>query len=211
MPVVIQTQVGPVVAGDTNQPIARSGREGEVVVTELHGKYFEQARVGRLYVATTAAAGAAVPIFSNVIQQFLIWNPPGSLVMGVLDKVIFGYVSAAFVPGYFCLAHSLTTQAQPGTTTLAPTFGARVGSLSTGKIQVYTPGTVATALTIYRPLNISVDTAVGASTNAPWKFSEDFDGDVLIPPGGLLAVAANAAQTAVCAIAALWEEVPYVA
>ena len=209
MPQPIAVQTGPIVAGDGATPTLRGGREGEGVMVELHGKYFEQARVGRLYTASTPAAGAAVPIFSNVIQQFLMWNPPNSGIMGVLDKVIFGYVSAAFVPGYFCLSHSLTTQAQPTAITPALSVGARVGGLSSGKIIVYTPGTVATALTLYRALNLSVDTAVAASTNAPWKFSEDFDGEVLIPPGALLAVASNVAQTAVCLISALYEEVPY--
>lgn len=209
MPVETQGKVGPQTGlqpGTLADP--RLGASGEAIVTEFHGKYYEQNYRGNLYIAVGPAAGAALPLFSTAAQQFLVWNPPGSGVNCVPIKALFGYISAAFVPGFLCIGHSLTVQAQPGTTTNASIYNGRIGAPSPGKVQVYAPGTPATVLSYHSPLELSVDTAVAASTNAPWRFTHDFDGTLICPPGGLFSLAASVAQTAVLAVAMIYEEVP---
>jgi len=209
MPLPISGQVGEQIIGSgvTSQPL-RQGATAELIVTELHGKYYENNYRGRIYIASGPAAGAPLPLFSTAAQQFLVWNPPNSGINCVPIKAVLGYVSAAFVPGFLCIGHSLTTQAQPGTITAATIFNGRIGAPSPGKVQVYTPGSPVTALTYHSPLDLSVDTAVAASTNAPWRFAHDFEGQLLAPPGALFSIAANVAQTAVLAVSLIYEELP---
>lgn len=211
MPVEVQGKVGPPTSGSLGLGALadpRLGGGGEAIVSEFHGKYYEQNYRGNLYIASSPAAGAAIPAFSTAAQQFLVWNPPGSGVNCVPVRAIIGYVSAADAPGHLCIGHSLTVQAQPGTTTLASIFPAKIGAIGPGKVQVYTPGSPATVLTYHSPLDLSFETAVAASTNAPFKSAHEFDGTLICPPGGLFSIAGNIALTAVCAIALIYEEVP---
>ena len=61
--------VGPDVLQDGVRAKLRLGRAAEGVVTELHGKYYEQNYRGNLYIAAQAATGLAISIFSAAVQN----------------------------------------------------------------------------------------------------------------------------------------------
>lgn len=210
MPIIAQGQVGPTASSDGTTQNLRQGKSGELIATELHGKFYEQNYRGNLFIATQAAAGLAISIFSAAVQNFLVYNPLGSGVNCVPCKLIIGYVSGADIPGHLCLGHSLTVQAAPGTTTLATIFNGRLGvAASPGKVQVYAPATPAVALTYHSPLDFSLETAVAASTNNMDIASKDFDGQYIAPPGAIFSIASNVAQTTrISVISLIYEEVP---
>ncbi len=79
MPVSTQGQTGQQSLGaGLALGATRIGAAGELVTTEFHGKYYEQNYRGNLFIASTPAAGAAIPAFGTAAQQFLVYNPPGS-------------------------------------------------------------------------------------------------------------------------------------
>ena len=89
-------------------------------------------------------------------------------------------------------------------------FNGRLGvGASPGKVQVYAPGSPATALTYHSPLDFSLETAVAASTKNMDIASKDFDGQYIAPPGAIFSIASNVAQTTrISVIALMYEEVP---
>jgi hypothetical protein len=212
MPQIITGTVGPQLnTGDGSTPPGglRQGRGGEMVVTEYHGKYYEQNYRGNTYMASTAAAGAVVPLFSTAAQQFLVYNPPGSGVNCVPNRVIVGYVSGTSAAGHLCIGHSLTVQAAPGTATLAPVYNGKVGAAAAaGKVAIYTPASPVTALTYHSPLDLSFMVQPATGTNNPVKMAMDFDGSIICPPGGMFSIAGNIAVLFTVVITLLWEEIP---
>ncbi len=208
--------VGPQILTDGVQALARSGRGGELVVAQIHGRYYESAKRGNLFIVSTPAAGVTVPIYTNAAQQFVIYNPLSSGVDLVIKRVWVGYVSGTMVAGHMCYAASVA-QAAPGTITQANIQNARLTvALSTAsgagnKGNYYSPGSPATALVAgnyLRPMGNSQVVQAATATNAPWTQMDDVEGAIIVPPQGIMVVAANVAGAVVATIAALIEEVP---
>src|SRR5882672_3614960 len=64
---------------DGSNPFLLQGKQGDALVSELHGKYYTQNYRGNVYFASTAAAGVTVSIFSNAsFTGLALWNPQGS-------------------------------------------------------------------------------------------------------------------------------------
>src|ERR1019366_7896378 len=207
MPVTTSGVVGPPAQSATpnTQGNTRLGAGFETIVGELHGKFYEQNYRGNLYIATTAAAGAAVPAFSTAAQQFLVWNPPNSTINVVPIRITIAWVSTTFAAGHFCIGHSLTVQAAPGTATPAVFSFARLGAAAkVGQAQIFTPGSPGTVLTYHSPLPISTVAVTAASTNDPFMANIDCDGMYICPPGGLFSIAGNIALLGVCAISMIY-------
>jgi len=208
--------VGPQVLSDGVESLERLGRTGEVVSSLLHGRYYETAKRGNLFIVSTPAAGVTVPIYTNAAQQFVIYNPLSSGVDLVIKRVWVGYVSGTMVAGHMCYAGSVA-QGVPGTTTQALIQNARLninpssGSGAGNKGSYYSPGSPATALVAgnyLRPMGNSQVVQAATATNAPWVQMDDVEGGIIVPPQGILVVAANIAAFSVSTIAALIEEVP---
>src|SRR3990167_10452588 len=77
-----QVTVGPASQasyGDGSTPAQLGGKQGDGIVSQLHGKYYTQASRGNVYYAGTAVGGLAFTIFSNATSvALLLWNPSGS-------------------------------------------------------------------------------------------------------------------------------------
>ncbi len=199
--------VGPQVLTDGATANEYGGRRGEAIVANLRGKYSEASQRQKLFIGSTPAAGVTVPIFSNTTQQFVIVNPAGSNVLLNLLRITLGYVSGTMVAGHYCLGNqTLLTSAISGTAGLlqCARLGAAAGP-SGSQALVYTAATV-TAFTYLRALAFSQVVQAATATNAPWNFQEEIDGEISIPPGSAICVAANVAAAVVASIAALWEE-----
>lgn len=200
--------------GTTNE--FRLERQGSLVVTQLHGQYYEQGFRGNCFIVSTPAAGVTVPIYTNAVQQFLIYNPISSNVNISILKVWIGYVSGTLVSGHYCYAAS-TAQGLPTTATQALTqasFLKSSNSLSSGAGSnglYFSPASPATALVAnnyLRPLGVSQGQQASTNTNAPWTIVDDVQGGIVVPPQGVFVVAANVAAASVSVISALVEEVP---
>lgn len=208
--------VGPVVTADGTCPAVRQGRTGELVTTQLHGSLYETAKRENLFIVSTAAAGVTVPIYTNATQQFVIYNPISSNVDLVVSRVWIGYVSGTNVAGHYCYAASVG-QGLPtaGTQALIQSskFGANPSSgPGAGNRGVYlSPANPAVALiagNYLRALGVSQVVQAATATNAPWTAVDICEGGIIVPPQGILVVAANVAAASVSVISALVEEVP---
>lgn len=70
----VQGRTGPTTNVDTNLATPRVGAHGEVIVNQLCGKYYEDARRGNVYIARSAVAGVVPPIYTSVTPLFPLWN-----------------------------------------------------------------------------------------------------------------------------------------
>lgn len=206
---IAEIVVGPSNLTNGNQRIARGARDGAVVTQDAGPQYQETVRNGEMFIASTPAAGVTVSLYSAVINQFLFYNPANSRVNALIDLVTIGYVSGTMVAGHLCFGSSGSTlQASPGTLTGITATNAMVGGGATNACLVYSPGTVVTALTYLRPIQISQVAQTAAGTNAPWLGYEEVKGRIGVAPGALLSIAANVAAAVVATISIHWKEVP---
>src|ERR1700676_1834669 len=86
-------RVGATSQADGTSALARGGKEGQQVVAQCHGKYYEAARRGKLSAACTAAAGVAPGTAVGTTAALAIFNPAGSGVRLAIKKVGVGYIS----------------------------------------------------------------------------------------------------------------------
>ena len=76
-----QLEVGPpstVSIGDNQTTGILGGKQGDMIVSQLHGKYYTQAVRGNVYYASTAAVGLVNTIYSAITAPtflgLLVWN-----------------------------------------------------------------------------------------------------------------------------------------
>src|ERR1700731_3485047 len=76
----LTVNVGPqgIALSDGTDVQARAGRTGDLIVTELHGRYFEQMRSNRMYSAMNQASQALSVGLATTYTGFLLYNPVGS-------------------------------------------------------------------------------------------------------------------------------------
>ncbi len=178
------------------------GRQGEGVVTELHGKYYVQTYRGKAWNLTLATA-SAIPLFAtNATPNFFIWNPPSSGVNCVLTRFTVGFSAGTGVAGAIGYAYLTGVNALVGTaapvsaaTTLALKAGIAgnvYGGQTVGGTSATIGGVAPNALTMYRWSNLSQGAPI-TTTAAAYSLSEDFDGTVIVPPGVLFCPVGNPA------------------
>ena len=210
MPTIIAGTAGPSIVGDGAQPALRMGKTGEAIVTELHGKYFEQSYRGALFVATQPAA-VLLSTSGVAAASFVIANPVGSGKIVSLDR--FAMVLATFpttpVAGAYVLAINNNPLAAVVTgTPVVPTPG-MIGSAAQSVAKVFSSATLPAVPTIHR---VVATKGLGASTTLAFfgPLLIEFDGTCLLLPGTSLALQQVVADaTNATAIATMvWEELP---
>jgi hypothetical protein len=196
------------------------GKGGELVATELHGKYYTQAYRGNAYYASVAATGVVTTAFSNgTYVGGLLWNPQGSGKNLIPIRAAQGRILAATTVCAF--GHAYLANAGAGVATAAPVsaFTAVAAALRgplnqpgvTGQgnsvALVGAGATFTTALTWGRANGFAAGTETTAIVEQ--AFVEDFDGMLIIPPGTVFAFfAATAAQGGTWVPSIIWEEAP---
>lgn len=208
---LIQSQPGQQRIADGGQSqISRSGREGDQIVSGLHGRYYEKASRGGVYTAfvnaLTLAATHASPLTAGTGTPIIgIYNPIGSGVNIAILKV--GHTTTSGTPGGPLLWNIVPnpqniTAAANQTATNNGTL-ATAGSIS--KVWSNTAVTGSTAGTAFRVHGGPGAVAAGAGL---YGFIEEHAGDLIIPPGTMLALCCTAAGTAhIVGAFVTWEEV----
>ena len=230
---VMQANVGPQNNGDGTPSNLRAGKQGDLIVSELHGRFYEQAYRGNVFSAplgltaitnvtfTTATTGAtATPILG-------LWNPYSSGVNAVILRAKLSLTLTALVAtggAPFIWMASAGNVAAPSTG--ARPWNTKSLSQSAGGVnqtgsQVWNMSGVAlTGLTNALASMFGSSLSGGSPVNTsetftvagvPWQVgsTEDHDGDLIIPPGGILALMATTTPVAHSASGGLWfEEVP---
>lgn len=197
---------GPVVKADGAEHAPRTGKTGELIISEHHGRYFEAASRSKLFYSTCTAKTLTASNTTNTGHT--IWNSSnqtGSGVNLVLNKIgIIVSVTSASMTG---IALGMNAQpAVPTGTTAATQAGATLLGGAVGSGLSYSAATLNAAQTNVYPLfhNTAAINTVGIDS-----FNIDLEGAVICPPGyavGLVALGAASAASAVTSVI-MWEEV----
>lgn len=219
-----QSQVGPIIVADGAQAIQRSGRLGDQIISELHGRFFEQVFRGNVFsigCQLTALSAATILLTASGQPIVGVWNPPSSGVnLAILQAMLIDEINnvTSVAPGAFVWAASLNNGAlSAGLTpfnrkTLASAGSqAKAFSLSTASLLAG----LTNNLVVFEPAEFNtasglLTTTVAAATPTPSVSGvQNVDGSIIVPPGGVLALL-NTVSSVTHSVAArlLWEEVP---
>lgn len=227
MPTQIQIQPGEQSLSDGTPGNARGGKQGDAVVSELHGRFYEQNYRGRIYsdgIATVAAITAATYNISTLGATATpiagLWNPSTSPVNAVLLQATLNTIKTALqntgCGPFFWATSTGNTAITTGNVPLNRKSLAKSGSYCKGMSNVALTGltnnlVVMGASALYggsSSLAAFLETQAGMAT-CHVSSRELFDGEWIIPPGGVIALLAGSAPVAVSATSMLtWEEVP---
>ena len=208
---LIQGQVGAPAGSNTpgSTPAIRQGQLGDLVVSELHGRYYETTYRRNVFVANSplATASSGLIALGSAYTGLALFNPLASSVNLVINKVGFGFTVAPTATLYG-IATGVTTQT-PGSTTLATTRNAFVnGQNAQGQGIAYSVATFGTAANTGGTTPV-VHTIVGAQAASVGGAYYDLEGSLILPPGAYLEFYLSASSGATgTAYSVQWEEVP---
>jgi hypothetical protein len=207
MPAPIVTQVGPALASDSSQPPARSGRLGDLIVSELNGRYYEQASRGRLFWAYATVTAPVIYSTAAATGGPLVWNPSNSGVNVAVLAVTCGVTVVTTVAAALGLTGNTGQTSAPSSTTA---IDGRTNALIGGAASASTPyriGTPTNAGGFFAPL---MQLHTGALTVDTFGLGFiDVGGSVICPPGCWVSIAASAtATTTVAQLGMLYSETP---
>jgi hypothetical protein len=187
----------------------RLGQQGDTMVSELHGRYYEQAVRKQMFFSYCAAQPTSV--VTTAMIGNLIYNPPDSgvnLAMGKWSSAI-AVTSATTLGIVLAAGYQATT---PTTVTAATATGSTFltqPTLAAGKAKAYSVATVLIApVAVYL---MHHNTAAIGATGVD-QLAGDLEGSLVVPPGGFICVAALTAAVAAAGHYSYlsWEEVPVV-
>lgn len=213
MPLPVAGQIGPsaVWAGDGSNVEFRQGKTGDLIVSELQGRYFEAAYRGQMFLTSIAAAGGTAYVGAAGGTPLLaIWNPAGSgknliLIRASVDVVV-GGSAAGFCP--FRLYGGATAAITQATTVVPISTLSLTASGSIAKAYQNVALTSSTALTFLEPLGAHAwYSGVGVVLSPPltWEHA----GSIIVVPGNMLALGATTIPTSMTNDATLvWAEMP---
>jgi hypothetical protein len=215
---LIQNQVGPVATTSSIsaglQAPARAGQLGDTIVSELHGRYYETSYRRASFtagVSTLIATATTASPTTTITGAQVLYNPIGNTNNVVINKVSLGF-TLANLAGVVGIATGFS-----GGTAISGTLTA---STSTAK-NVFLGGAAPTAQS-YASASITLPTAVtlvsilastGSAATTAYAINPgtlyDFEGGIILPPGGYATIWSNFAIPASSLLSTFqWEEVP---
>lgn len=194
---------GNIPSGNQNTPF-RQINTGELGVSEIHGRYYESSARGGRFGGANQAAQAVTAAFALTYTGLVLYNPNGSTVNGVLEKVGIGNSVVWPAASVIGLMVGQSTTALSGLTALTP----KSKKLGSGLTPICGLASAATL-----PLAPTLDTvlaSIGTVATTSYETTMgvfDVGGDIVIPPGGYAAIYSTVALTAAGIFSFQWEEV----
>jgi hypothetical protein len=219
---IMQGQVGGVPlnsATDGKEYNLLLGKQTELLVSELHGKWTTQNWRGLISTVALSTATALVAPATNATPNFCLWNPAGNTTAIELIAMQFGYVSgtpAAAAIGYSYVPMAGATYG--GTSAISAFTGLTIRSSIVGKAYsgnilggsaATCTGTAPAAGTLLRWSGLSNGAIASASVAAGMVMTELFDGTIIIPPNTLFYPVTSAASVATYMISAVFAEIAW--
>lgn len=208
---IIQGQVGPLASTTSiaagTQAVVRQGQLGDVIMSELHGRYYEQAYRRNMFVAANPSGVTSTAVTSGTttaILSILVSNPVGSTVNLVLNKAAYtvSVAPAAIMPVFLGVGYNSSTNVTH--TTALTVRNAFVGVGVSGIGLADSSFTCPTAPNFTHALG-SVFTTI--SSNGPTII--DLEGSIILPPGAYAGIFSTVASGTSGFFGSLsWEEVP---
>ena len=193
----------------------RFGWGGELIVSQNHGKYFEAASRGNMWVVGTTAM--AVGLDTGLSNFATLWNPAGSGVILELARLQLTVVTGTTAPGAFELFYITKAGETIGTlgaftifTNIAPK-NMLMGSGKTGRARFSQVNTMTIGQrSVYLcGAGITVDTWDPTQTYPPFQIGVDYDGMILLPPGTAISLQSTVATVTTFEINMMYMESPY--
>lgn len=194
------------------------GQQGDGLVSELHGKYYNQNVRGNLWMGLSASTGIALIAPATGGGHPTLFNPVGSAVNLSLVRLTLGYVSGNNAPTCIEWASTLNAGSQAATgaailtaTAVAPT-NCVIGGTGTNKV-IWSPtvNTFTAAPVFVMPTGFSLFTGVAATATTPFTMIADYDGTLIVAPGAAISLCTQAATTtALFQVCVVWEAIPLI-
>jgi hypothetical protein len=184
---------------DGSTPALLSGRQTELVASDLHGKHYLANYRGKLFEANVS--NVVLPVIAgSLVSTFTLYNPPTSGVnMEITSVVVQNSVATTVVNqiGWYYSTAVLTAKASPATQ--GTVQSGIVGAPTANKGQFWTAFTYSGT-----PVLCDIASGFGATTNANPPSIKFYDGQLILPPGIAMSLAASTAvMTGVSAGSAL--------
>lgn len=212
-----EIRTGPIISSDGAINPIRGDKTGAAIVSDGHGHWSEASVRQRLFTAyllqgtTTVAAGNIVSAAAAASTQFAVWNPSGSTVLLVLQKLRIQVFSGTPTAGGLTIS---TFNAAAVASTLATAGAVRNHYINAAAGQGLCLASAAgAALTGGLALTTLFNTGWSSSATALASpsgigYVEYFDGEVVVPPGfGVVPTWAGAGTTYLVGYSLTWEEV----
>ena len=206
---ISQGTTGPQTSADGTSPIQgfRQARTGEMIVSEIQSRYYEQVYRKNRYTARSALA--ATSLTGTALVGLILWNSsPQNGVNLVLSKLGGNIVASSATQTGVALAVGTAQATAPTAQTAvsATTNNFLGGSLGYGKPM--NAGTVLTAPTVL--IDLLHNTAAIATTGEDTGYSLDLEGSIIVPPQSFVAFVSLGAAGAAASNNhwLMWDEVP---
>lgn len=173
--------------------------------------FIQQRLAGKGFFGSTAAAGVAVPLTTATAQVFGMWNPPGSGVNVVLDKLILGIATLGtnIVAALNWSVHLNVLAIATGSAITAFTEttirNSVLGRGTVSKIKFTGSAATTTAATQLTPVGITSTT--GTPTNASPVMVFDHQGMIILPEGAAIFLVGSAAPGSTYQVGLSWAEI----
>lgn len=170
------------------------------------------ALAGQCFFGSTAAAGVAIPVTNATAQVFGLYNPPGSMVDIVLNKLSLGIATlgtnivAALNWSYLSNVQSVAT-GQPITAFTNTTI--RNARLDNGKAsRARFTGSAATTVAATHLMSIGMTSTTGTPTNSNAVMVFDHNGSLILSQGTAIFLVGSAAPGSTYQATVSWAEIP---
>jgi len=180
----------------------RSGKQGDLIVSGLHGKFTEQALRGNVYSACNQAAVAITAALATTYTGFVISNPATSgYNLAVLEA---GFAAAAaMAAGAVGLMYGTTSSAIAAAIT---PVNRKLGGK--GSVAVVDDGSTLPSTPVLLQVIGEVGSVATTSYGTVGPHICKLDGSLIIPPGYYVAFYHTAGHTAAIVCHMVWEEIP---
>lgn len=179
---------------------ARGGRQGDQIVSELHGRFYEQTLRGNVFHVSNQAAVSTTAGLATTFTGLAVANPSGNAKNLVLLAVGVAQAAAGVAGAVGVMS---------GAGAAAGALSARNGLVGGAASAMSAPSASATIATpvlerVFGSIGSLATTGYGLMPGLWWYA----DGNLIVPPGFFIASYTSAATTTATIWTFVWEEVP---
>ena len=176
-----QLDVGVQQNGDGAIVTARAGKGGETMVSELNGRYYEQAYRGNMFYAVNSAAQALSLSGTTTYTGLAVANPTGSGKNLAIDEIIWVTTIAPTGVGAVIVGTSATVALTTGSSSGPAGTSCLIGGGSGSVAKVGASCTLGGNPTFLRPLIGIVESSAAGYATVGYK--DDVGGGLIVAPG----------------------------
>lgn len=191
---------GPQNNGDSIITKARGGKQGDQIVSELHGRYYEQTYRGNMFSVANQAAVSTSTTLNTTFTGLSVANPAGSGVNLVFNK---------FSVAQFAVGAAAVISIAGGVGVAAGTLVVRSRMVGSG---ILSKAIASAGATITAPILLVPVGSIGSVATTGYGMEPaivvDLEGSLVVPPGSFVCSDTSIATTTSLIFSFCWEEVP---